>query len=281
MWETTNNIPLCVSLPSQEENEGTCPTSSASPSTCSTTHLQKPCTWWGRDIRHRRQGEHTEAHCGFTAYPTTGIPDFYNWGWQVRGHRRAHKHTFLQSVSLPHQWLLFRVPCFHIAFGCRMAQNQMFCRKMLIIHVNKTFTLWFDDSWTIWFYVVIFIASHQTNIMRPLCHFWDCLGCCVSGALSRCLLPSLSANFVPESWQMKANQLMLSVPNELLSRGRKSGILPLYSKMQQQGGLLITIDKLFPLKHVEYTQCWQVTHNVTCQHWKMFLCGWCRVNVKV
>lgn len=86
---------LWLSFPlSQEENEGACPTSAAGSPTCPTPHLQKHCTWWRRDIRHGRQGEHAEAHCGFTANPTTGISDLCNWGWQVRG-QKGHTSTHL------------------------------------------------------------------------------------------------------------------------------------------------------------------------------------------
>lgn len=66
----------------QEENEGTRPISSSRASTCSTQHLQDPRTR-GRESRHRRQGEHTEAKSACTGHATAGIPDICNWGWQV------------------------------------------------------------------------------------------------------------------------------------------------------------------------------------------------------
>lgn len=81
----------------QEENEGTCPISSTSSSTCS-THLQDPRTR-GRESGHGRQGEYTEAASAFTGHTTAGIPDIFNWGWQVRWRTRGQEYSLILVIT--------------------------------------------------------------------------------------------------------------------------------------------------------------------------------------
>lgn len=113
------------------------------------------------------------------------------------------------------------VPCFYTAFSFRMSHNQMFCSRICCLK-SKCPSLMFNIKYLRYYLMKSLILSSQYEPCLSLLGLFGLL--CQWGLVKVSFLLALALSQKAERFTLIwVNPPMCSVPNELLSWGRKSG----------------------------------------------------------